>query len=76
MVRGLVFSAVLVGMAFGLAFWLYLKISKEYIRSLLADPSAPAYGFLFHKRWQYANLAAPLLVFLLWSAILVASLFA
>jgi len=72
---GIIFAFVLVAVAFGLASVLYLTVFKAYERALLMDPRAPAYNFLFQKRWQYAKKISLFCVFLLWYAILLVSLF-
>lgn len=71
----ILFSITLVGVAFGLAALLHETVVKAYIRALMMDPRAPANDFFFQKRWRYASSFVPLVVFLVWSGILLASLF-
>ena len=72
---GILFAVTIVGVAFSLALLLDLTVIKAYKRALMMDSRQPAYNFFFRKRWLHARPFAPLVVFLLWTAILLASLF-
>lgn len=69
-----VFATSLVAVAFGLAAILHMAVIRAYQRSLMMEPSAPAYNWFFKKRWSYAKVSAPLVVFILWGLILWVSL--
>jgi len=72
---GILFAATIVGVAFGLAALLDLTVIRAYVSALMMDPRQPAYNFFFRRRWHHARLFTPLVVFLLWTVILLASLF-
>jgi hypothetical protein len=71
---GIFFAVTILGVAFGLAGLLDLTVIRAYLSALMMDPRQPAYSFFFRRRWQYARLFTPLVVFLIWAGILLASL--
>jgi hypothetical protein len=72
---GIIFAIIIVGVAFGLAFWLDVAVTRAYGRALMMDPRQPAYNFFFRERWRYARSFEPLLAYVLWSAIIFAAVF-
>ena len=70
----IVYSTIFVAVLFGFAAILHMTVIRTYERSLMMEPSAPAYNWFFVKRWLYAKVSAPLVVFILWGLILWVSL--
>lgn len=71
---GILFASTIVGVAFGLAAVLDFTVIRAYVRAVMMDPGQPAYNFFFRRRWHYAKLLTPIIGFLIWTAILFASL--
>jgi hypothetical protein len=71
---GIIYGVVIVGVAFGLAGLLQVTFFRAYRRALMMDARSPTHDFFFETRWEYADRFTPIIVLLLWSAILWRSL--